>query len=172
MRVARILCCLLLLGIVTSPFAIAQDSDVALLRERIVNLQNQYPLGIRTLVACSTVTGYGSYEPLPDNQVQSGDVIFFYVEPQNPSTNKVEGTYEIWLTQDMFVLTAQQQEIFKKENAVEIHEKTSSPRLDIFGVNQLTLAEISPGQYLFKVIVHDRIKGEEASATWAFEVIQ
>jgi hypothetical protein len=172
MRAQRILCYLLLLGIVTCPFAFAQETDVTLLRERIINLQNQYPLGVRSLVACSTVTGYGSYEPLPDNKVKAGDVIFFYVEPQNPSTNKAEGTYEIWLTQDMFVFTAQQQEIFKKENAFEIHEKTSSPRLDIFGVNQLTLSEISPGQYLFKVIIHDRIKGEEASATWAFEVIQ
>ena len=172
MRVARILCCLLLLGIVTCSFAFAQETDVSLLKERIIKLQNQYPLGIRTLVACSTVTDYGSYEPLPDNKVKSGDVIFFYVEPQNPSTNKAEGTYEIWLTHDMFVLTEQQEEVFKKENAFEIHEQTSSPRLDIFGVNQLTLAEIPPGKYLFEVILHDRIKGEEASATWAFEVIE
>jgi hypothetical protein len=157
---------------VTCSFAFAQDTDVSLLRERIINLQNQYPLGIRTLVACSTVTGYGSYEPLPDNKVKSGDVIFFYVEPQNPATNKAEGTYEIWLTQDVFVLTEQQQELFKQEKAFEIHEKTSSPRLDIFGVTQLTLAEVQPGKYLYRVILHDSIKGEKASATWAFEVIE
>jgi hypothetical protein len=157
---------------VTCPFAFAQDTDVTLLKERIINLQNQYPLGIRTLVACSTVTGFGFYEPLPDNRVKSGDVIFFYVEPQNPSTNKRDGAYEIWLTLDMFVFTEQQQELYKKEKISEIHDQTRVPRLDIFAVNQLTLSEIPPGKYLFKVIVHDRIKGEEASATWAFEVIQ
>ena len=172
MKVWRLLVSLILLMLVISPFALAQETDVTLLKERIINLQNRSPLGIRILVACSTVTAYGSYEPLPDNKVKSGDVIFFYYEPQNPSTNKGEGTYEIWLTQDMFVLTEQQEEVFKKENAFEIHYQTSSPQLDIYGVNQLTLAEIQPGKYLFKVILHDRIKGEEASATWAFEVIK
>jgi hypothetical protein len=172
MGARRLSASLILLMLVTSPFAFAQETDVLLLKERIVNLQNQYPLGILTLVACSTVTGYGSYEPLSDNKIKAGDVIFFYFEPQNPSTNRGEGTYEIWLIQDMFILTEQQEEVFKKENAFEIHYQTSSPRLDIYGVNQLTLAELQPGKYLFKVIVHDKIKGEEASATWAFEVIQ
>ncbi|MCJ7546580.1 MAG: hypothetical protein MUP30_07120, partial [Deltaproteobacteria bacterium] len=134
--------------------------------------QNIYPLGIRTLIACSKVTDYGSYDPLPDNKVKAGDVIFFYFEPQNPSTKKAGGKYEIWLTQDMIVLTAQQQEVFKKENAVEIHYQTSAPRLDIYGVNQLTLDKISPGRYIFKAILHDKIKGEVVSATWAFEVIK
>lgn len=172
MKTRRLSVSLILLMLVTSPFAFAQETDVALLKERIINLQNLYPLGIRTIVACSTVTGYGSYEPLSDNKIKAGDVIFFYFEPQNPSTNTGEGTYEIWLTQDVFILTEQQQEVFKKENAFEIHHQTSSPQLDIYGVNQLTLAELQPGKYLFKMIVHDKIKGEEASDTWAFEVIQ
>ena len=171
MKTRRLSVSLILLILVTSSFAFAQETDVTLLKERIINLQNQYPLGISALIACSTVTGYGSYEPLPDNKVKAGDVIFFYIEPQNPATNKTEGTYEIWLTEDMFVLTAQQEEIFKKVKAFEIHTQTSSPQLDIFGVNQLTLAEVPPGKYLFKVILHDNIKGEEASAMWDFEVI-
>ena len=163
---------LLLLGIVVCPFALAQETDVSLLKERIINIQSLSPLGIRTLVACSSVTDYGAYQPWPGNKVKAGDVIFFYVEPQNPSTNKADGKYEVWFTMDMVVLTEQQQEVFKKENAVEIHHQSSSPRLDIYGFNQLTLAEIPPGKYLFMTILHDNIKGEEASATWAFEVIQ
>ena len=131
-----------------------------------------YPLGIQTLVACSEVTGYGSYEPLPDNKIKAGDVIFFYFEPQNPSTRKAGGRYEVWLTQDVVVLNAKQQEIYKKEGFIEIHCQTSSPRLDIYGANQLTLAEIPLGEYLFKAILHDNIKGETASATWAFEVVE
>ena len=172
MKIHRLLWCLCFVGTVACSAAHAQETDVSLLKERIINLQNQYPLGIRTLVACSQVTDYGAYEPLPDNRVKAGDVIFFYLEPQNPSANRVEGTYEIWLTQDMFVFTEQQQEVFKQENAVEIHYQTRSPRLDIFGVSQLTLAEVPSGKYLFKVILHDKIKNEEASATWAFEVIE
>jgi hypothetical protein len=163
---------LVVTGLILAPLVFAQETDVSLLKERIINLQNINPLGIRTLIACSQVTDYASYEPLPDNKVKSGDVIFFYFEPQNPSTNKAGGQYEIWLTQDMVVLTEQQEEIYKKENAVEIHYKTSSPRLDIYGVNQMTLSNIPAGKYLFKAIVHDKIKGEQASATWAFEVVK
>lgn len=172
MGVQRLFVCLLLVGIVACPIAHAQETDVSALKERIINLQNMYPLGIETLVACSQVTDYGSYEPLPDNRLKSGDVIFFYMEPQNPSTKKEGGKYEIWLTQDMVVLNEQQQEVFKKEDAVEIHHQTSSPRLDIYVVNQLTLAEVPPGNYLFKTILHDKIKGESASATWTFEVVK
>ncbi len=171
-KTKRLLCSLLAWGMMAYSIALAQDTDVSLLKERIINMQNMYPLGIRTLIACSKVTNYGSYDPLPDNKVKAGDVIFFYFEPQNPSTKKAGGRYEIWLTQDMIVLTVEQQEVFKKENAVEIHYQTSAPRLDIYGVNQLTLDKISPGRYIFKVILHDKIKGEIASATWAFEVIK
>jgi hypothetical protein len=157
--------------IVTS-VVFAQDTDVSLLKERIINLQSMNPLGIRVLIACSKVMDYGSYEPLTDNKVKSGDVIFIYLEPQNPSTRKAEGKYEIWLTQDMIVLTDDQQEVLKKDNAVEIHYKTSAPRLDIYLVNQLTFANVTPGKYLFKAILHDNIKGETASATWSFEVVK
>ena len=173
MRAQRLFFGLLLLGIVTCPFVFAQEDDeVSRLKEQIINIQSLNPFGISTFVACSKVTDYGSYEPMLENKVKVGDEIFFYFEPQNPSTSKAEGQYEIWLTQDMVVLNAQQQEIFKKENAVEIHFQTKSPRLDIYGVNQLTLEEIQPGKYLFKAILHDKIKGEEASASWAFEVIE
>jgi hypothetical protein len=172
MKVKGLLFGLLAWGIMACPLALAQDTDVSLLKERIINMQNTYPLGIRILVACSQVTDYGSYDPLPDNKVKAGDVIFFYFEPQNPSTKKTGGKYEIWLTQDMLVLTAQQQEVFKKENAVEIHYQTTVPRLDIFGADKLTLDKISPGRYIFKAILHDKIKGEDASATWAFEVVK
>jgi hypothetical protein len=172
MRIHSLVWCALFWGIVVCPATPAQETDVSLLKEKIINLQNQYPLGIRTLVACSQVTDYGSYEPLPDNQVKAGDVIFFYFEPQNPSTNTAGGAYEIWLTQDMLVFTEQQQEVFRKENAAEIHSQTRSPRLDVFGISQLTLEEVLPGKYLFKIILHDKIKNEEASATWAFEVIE
>jgi hypothetical protein len=172
MNLKQLLCSLLVWGMMACPVALAQDTDVSLLKERIINLQNIYPLGIRTLVACSKVTDYGTYDPLPDNKVKAGDVIYFYFEPQNPSTKKAGETYEVWLTQDMVVLTEQQQEVFKKENALEIHYQGNTPRLDIYGVDQLTLSDIQPGKYLFQAILHDKIKGEEASATWDFVVVK
>ena len=168
----RVLLCLLVAGLILGTPVFAQDTDVSLLKERIINLQNMYPLGIRTLVACSKVTDYGSYEPLSDNKVKVGDVIFFYFEPENPSTKKAQGQYEIWFTQDMYVFNEQQQVIYSKENILEVHYQTSSPRLDVFGVNQLTLTDIPQGKYLFKAVLHDKIKGENASATWAFEVVK
>jgi hypothetical protein len=172
MKAKGVFFCLLVWGMMACPGVLAQDTDVSLLKEKIINLQNMYPLGIRTLIACSKVTDYGSYEPLPDNKVKAGDVVFFYLEPQNLSTKKAAGSYEIWLTEDMVVLTLQQQEVYKKENAFEIHYQTSSPRLDIYGVNQLTLTDVAPGRYIFKAILHDKIKGEAATATWAFVVVK
>ncbi|OGP92040.1 MAG: hypothetical protein A2Z19_05770 [Deltaproteobacteria bacterium RBG_16_54_18] len=171
MKVRIQLLFLFVIGIIVTSGVFAQETDVSLLKEKILQLQNFNPLGIRTLVACSKVTDYGSYEPLPDNRVKAGDVIFFYFEPQNPSTNKTGDKYEIWLSEDMMVFSEKQQEVFKKENTLDIHYKTSVPRLDIYGVNQLTLTAISPGKYQFQMILYDKIKGERATATWAFEVV-
>jgi hypothetical protein len=91
MKVKGLLFALFAWGMMACPVALAQDTDVSLLKERIITMQNMYPLGIRTLIACSKVTDYGSYDPLPGNKVKAGDVIFFYFEPQNPSTKKAGG---------------------------------------------------------------------------------
>jgi len=161
----------LLLGVLVGGGVFAQDDEILRLKEQIIDLQNMGTLGFRNLVACSKVMDYGSFEPLSDNKVKVGDVIFFYFEPQNVFTRRAEGKYEIWLTEDMIILTAdQRKEIFKKEKALEIHYQSSSPRLDLYGINQLTLISLPPGKYIFKAILHDQLKGEEASATWPFEV--
>ena len=65
------------IGIIIAPGVFAQETDVSLLKEKIIHLQNINPLGIRTLVACSKVTDYGSYEPLPDNKVKAGSCNLF-----------------------------------------------------------------------------------------------
>ena len=65
-----------------------------------------------------------------------------------------------------------EQEIFKKETASEVHYQSNEPRVDIYGINQLTLIEIPPGKYTFKAILHDKVKGEAAEATWPFEVVR
>lgn len=163
---------LLIGGVISNPVAVAQETDVARLKERIIQLQNTYPLGIRILAACSKVADYASYEPLTDNRVKAGDEILFYFEPQNPSTKKTAGRYEVWLTQDMVVLNAAGQEIYRKENVLEIHYQSTAPRLDIYGVDQLTLSDIPPGKYLFQIILHDKIKGESATASCPFEVVK
>ncbi len=64
MKARGLLFCLLVWGMMACPVVLAQDTDVSLLKERIIKLQNMYPLGIRTIIACSKVTDYGSYEPL------------------------------------------------------------------------------------------------------------
>ena len=95
---------------------------------------------------------------------------FITIEPANELSIHYILQYPKPVGRQEYTFTMGDEEMFKKEKALEIHYQTSSPRLDIYGVNQLTLAEIPPGKYLFKAILHDVIKGEVASATWAFEV--
>lgn len=161
---------LFVLGMVTGSGAWLQADEVLRLKEEIIDLQNVGSLGFRNLIACSKVVDYGSYIPLTDNKVKAGDIIFFYFEPQNVTTRRAEGEYEIWFTQDMIILTGKQREVFKKEKALEVRHKSSSPRLDLYGINQLTLVDLPPGKYVFKAILHDKLKDERAEATWPFEV--
>lgn len=172
MKVKELLFCLLIWGVVACSSAFAQEDAVSRLKEEIIDYQNRDPLGFRQFIACSKVMDYGSYVPLPDNKIKAGDVIFFYFEPQNVFTKREEGKYELWYTLDMAILTEKEQEIYKKENALEVHYTSSSPRLDLHGNIKFTFEVISSGKYIFKATIHDKLKGADAEATWPFQAVK
>jgi len=172
MNIRTLLSGLLLAGILGGPWGFAQDDEVSRLKERIIEIQNYESVGFRKFIPSSQVKSYGSYVPLADNKIRQGDVIFFYFEPKNVFTKTAGGTYENHYTLDMTIQTEKQQVLYKKETILEVHDQSSSPRLDLHGYFKFTLEVIAPGKYLVKATIHDKLKGQSAEITWPFEVVK
>lgn len=141
------------------------------LKEELLDLQNREPLALAKFVACSEVKGYGEYTPLSAPKVRSDGEILFYYEPVNYFTNREGGIYEIWLLQDVVVLDEKGKEVFRQGGTMEVHLRRRSPLLDLYAVNRLTLKGLRPGRYTFRLVLHDKLKGESASFDHPFEVV-
>jgi hypothetical protein len=154
------------------PVSQAEDNPILKLKEKIIEIQNKGELGFRNFTACSNIISYGSYVPLPSSEIKSGSEFFVYYEPENVFTNKVQGLYEIWYGQDMIVLDGEGNILLNKENALDFHYKTKSPVLDLYAKNTLSLGNLPPGDYVFRAVIHDKLKKTRAQKDYKFKVVK
>jgi len=113
MRKTRSLLCLLAILFVAHGLSFAEET-VAQLKERIIDIQNQGKLGFRNFTLCSNTIGYGQYVSVPNNKVKAGTTVYFYYEPVNLYTNRRNGGYHIWYTQDIILTTEDGQELYRQ----------------------------------------------------------
>lgn len=100
-----------------------------------------------------------------------GIVFLVYYEPVNVFTNKRDGLYEIWYTQDMALLQANGDVIQKWKNIFNFHYTTKSPELDLFAQNSIDLGgNIPPGKYKFKAVLKDKLKNKSVTKIADFEI--
>lgn len=148
----------------------AQDT-VSELKEKIIDLQNQGELGFRNFTLCTNILGYGQYVEATSNKVKAGSEIFFYYEPVNLFTNRKDGVYHVWYTQDMIVLTGGGEEIYNGPEILNFNYQTTSPVLDFYATNSLELGDLPPGTYQFKAVLHDKLKNKDTSYAYTFEIV-
>ncbi|HUX12646.1 MAG TPA: hypothetical protein VMW87_06435 [Spirochaetia bacterium] len=161
---------LMLLGILFAPVVHAQDSVVAL-KEKIIDIQNAGTLGFRNFSLCSEVSTYGQYVRYPDNKVKAGGKIYFYYEPDNIYTDRSDGIYHIFFTQDMIVEDSDGNSLLNAPTALNFKYDGKTPVLDVYGLNTLTLGDIPPGKYRFVAILHDQLRNAEVRKIYPFEVV-
>lgn len=166
-RVRPIVLAALLLGCAAA--AGAQET-VASLRQRIVELQNKGTLGVRSLVMCRSVATYGQYVRNEGRQAAAGATVWFYYEPENIYTQRDKDTYRVWYTQDIVVLGKDGKELLRSNDVVSFTHFGYSPVLDLYATNELDLGELAPGEYRYRVILHDKLRGADATAELAFTV--
>ena len=142
------------------------------LKEKIIELQNKGELGFRNFTVCSRIFTFGSYVPLREPKIKQGGELLVYFEPANLFTNKLDGRYDIWLTQDMIVLTEAGKALLNKEDALTHRYNTASPVLDLFCQNTVTLGNLPLGKYVFKAVLHDKLKDVSVSRSITFEVVK
>ena len=166
-----ILLSVVLILILCSNVLFAQD-EITKLKEQIIDIQNKGNLDYRNFTLCTNIIGYGQYVPYTDNQVKKGTEIYIYYEPKNLFTNRLGGTYQIWFTQDIILLDANENEIYSALELLNFNYQTTSPVLDVYASNSLDLGDLPPGTYHYKAVMHDKLKKVDKSYTYTFEIIQ
>ena len=139
------------------------------LKHQIIQIQNEGVLGFNNVTFCSEIRGLGMYTPLASTTIP-GDQFFVYYEPANPYTKIEDGKYLVHLTQDLYLLDQDGNVLFGKENALEFYYETVSPVLDIYISNTITLTDAPQGTYIWKAVLHDRLREESAEIRKQFIV--
>ena len=155
-------------------FAQRENYEIILkLKDVIVEIQNQGKLGFRNFILCSKIITMGQYVALPEPKVKVGtEELFIYIEPANVFISTQEGRYEIWITQDIFLLDEEGELLLEKTNAVSAHFNTATPILDLYLPNTLYMSTLPVGEYTYKAVLHDVLRGTTATETIDFEVVE
>ena len=163
---------LLLTGIFTGTLPYSQAETVTELKERIIDIQNKGELGYHNFSLCSKIIGFGQYVPLPSDQVKVGSELLVYYEPQNLYTNRNKGIYHMWFTQDMILLDSSGETLYEGLELLTFNYQTSSPVMDVYATNSLNLGSLPPGKYVFKTIMHDQLRDQNATLEHEFEIVE
>lgn len=140
------------------------------LKNRIIELQNAGKLGVRNLTLCRTIATYGQYARNDTGKVGRREVIWFYYEPENMSTQKERDVYRIWYTQDIVLLGKDGKEILRSDEVLTFNHVGFTPVLDLYATNELDLGELPAGEYRYRVVLHDKLRGAQASAEITFTI--
>jgi hypothetical protein len=159
------------LCLLASSLVLAQGDEILKLKDKIIEIQNKGELGFRNFAFCSNIIGFGSYVPLAEPALdKSGDLLVYY-EPVNVFTNKKEGLYEIWYTQDMALLNEKGEVLQEWPNALDFHYTSKAPVLDVWAQNNITLGgQVPVGKYRFRGVLKDKLNGKSATKIVDFEV--
>lgn len=152
-------------------WSMAQQDEILKLKEKIIELQNKGELGLRNFTLCSKILGFASYVPLENPVIDKNGELLAYYEPVDIFTNKNQGMYEIWFTQDMIVLDSKGAVIQEWKDILVYHQSTRLPALDVYAQNNVSLGgQLAPGKYTFKAVLKDQLSGKTATKTAEFQV--
>ena len=163
--------CLGFVALILFSHAFGQVDEILNLKEKIIAIQNKGELGFRNFNFCSNIIGFASYVPLPKSVIDKNSSLLVYYEPVNVFTNKKDGLYEIWYTQDMALLKENGEVLSEWKDILQFHYTTKSPVMDLFAQNSIDLeGKIPAGKYKFKAVLKDKLSGKSATKISDFEV--
>jgi len=171
MKKRLLLSCIVIILLCVSVDLYSQDR-ILQLKEQILDIQNKGELGFHNFTLCSNILGYGQYVPIPDKKAKVGTTVYFYYEPVNLFTNRLNNSYQIWYTQDLILLRKDGKELYNAPELLNFNYQTTSPVLDVYASNSLELGELAPGYYIFKAVMHDKLKKTDATYSLTFEIVE
>jgi hypothetical protein len=163
--------CLVIAVVIFIGWTFAQDDEILNLKEKIIDLQNKGELGYTNFALCSKIMGFASYVPLPEPVIDKDGTLLVYYEPANVYTNKRDGLYEIWYTQDMTLLKDDGEVVSHWNDILTFHYTTKKPVMDLFAQNSIELkGQLPSGKYKFKATLKDKLSEKTAIHIIDFEI--
>lgn len=163
--------CLVFATMIIFVWAYTQQDEILNLKEKIIDLQNMGKLGYANFTMCSNIMGFASYVPLPEPVLEKNGTLLIYYEPINVFTNRKEGLYEIWYTQDMTLLNENGEVVSHWNDILTFHYTTQRPVMDLFAQNSIELKGLLPaGKYKFKATLKDKLSEKTAIHMIEFEI--
>jgi hypothetical protein len=173
--------------------AIGKPDDTRPLAERIAAhldvLTATCPLSIRTVQLCTDVAGFGQYTPLGVDRFIHGRAIraVVYVEVDHFAHREVnesdrtaaklggrdlEDRWAVELSQELKLYHAADDVLVWSRPAQAVVETSRNKRRDFYLVHTVSLpSTLSLGSYTLKVIIRDRVSGEEKDVNIPFEIV-
>lgn len=128
---------------------------------------------VETIALCRRVVTFGVYDEMSDNEFVTGNPIptIVYSEIRNfQSKATTDGTYETVFATRIDILTAAGQPVWQREEP-EIIDRCRRRRQDFFIAQRITIpATLTPGSYVLKLMVEDKLSGRVSEATRAFSI--
>jgi hypothetical protein len=163
--------CLFFALFIVFGWTFAQENEILKLKGKIIDLQNKGTLGYANFTMCSKIMGFASYVPLPEPVLDKNGTLLIYYEPINVFTNRKDGLYEIWYTQDMTLLKENGEVVSHWNDILTFHYTTKKPVMDLFARNSIELKGMVPaGKYKFKATLKDKLTEKTATHIIDFEI--
>ncbi|MCH7993159.1 MAG: hypothetical protein IIB57_01800 [Planctomycetes bacterium] len=128
---------------------------------------------VETIALCRRVVTFGVYDEMSDNEFVTGHPIptIVYSEIRNfQSKATTDGTYETVFATRIDILTADGRPVWQREEP-EIIDRCRRRRQDFFIAQRITIpATLTPGNYVLKLMVEDRLSSRVSEATRAFTI--
>ena len=136
--------CLVFALLIIFGWTFSQEDEILKLKEKIIELQNKGNLGYANFTMCSKIIGFASYVPLSEPVLDKNGTLLIYYEPVNVYTNRKDGLYEIWYTQDMTLLKENGEVLSHWNDILTFHYTTQKPVMDLFAQNSIELKGLLP----------------------------
>ncbi len=156
--------------IMSGPAHGSQYKKIDKLKEQIIEIQNNSKLGIRNFAICRKIIRYGEYVPFTSKVVPKGSVVFFYYEVENIFTNKSEDGYAISFSQDAILTDSKGNELLNMPKVIKFNHNSIRPLLNVYTTFELNLSNAKPGDYVYKAVLYDELRGSKTNAEISFTV--
>ncbi|HEB73397.1 MAG TPA: hypothetical protein ENI77_12370 [Nitrospirae bacterium] len=148
----------------------SQYGKIDKIKEQIIEIQNSGELGVRNLTLCRKIIGYGVYIPYTTNVTPKGAVIYFYSEVENIFTSKSKDGYAVNFSQDVILVNSKGKELLNMPKAIKFNYSSVKPVLNLYITFKLNLSSAAPGDYIYKIVLYDELRGAKVKAEYPFTI--
>ena len=138
------------------------------LSEAMMQVKNCLDLHLVKLILCTEVRDFRDYDARDSFEIEAGEPLLVYMEPDGYHILKEGDAYKIWVSQDASITNDKGEVIFQRNNWVNYKRIFPTPILPFYLTNNVS--DIPPGKYTYSLTLKDHYKNTFLSKTFEFIV--